>query len=140
MAALHHLFISEHLSHPLYLLQSPKTTAQKTQKKPSVSVSPSPRFRTRASSSNKLPHSKRKTNKSGRSARHLITISTSCGRWQGRWSSEYLLSLRELQLAELAEDGDKNADILVSLSIQKHTGFGFSVHGRIITSIKRKCS
>ncbi|KAH0456448.1 hypothetical protein IEQ34_014355 [Dendrobium chrysotoxum] len=141
MATLRH-FISEHFNHSLYLLQNPKKIAQKSQKL-SVSLSfPSP-FRTKASSSNKhsvTQHTKRKSMKSGRTSRRLITISTSCGKWQGQWNCDYLLSLRELQLADLAEEGDKNAEVLVSLSIQKHTGFGFSVDGRIVTSIKGKCS
>ncbi|XP_020680464.1 large ribosomal RNA subunit accumulation protein YCED homolog 2, chloroplastic [Dendrobium catenatum] len=141
MAALRH-FISEHFNHSLYLLQNPKKIAQKSQKL-SVSVSFPSHFRTEASSSNKhsvSQHTKRKSMKSGRTSRRLITISTSCGKWQGQWNCDYLLSLRELQLADLAEEGDDNAEVLVSLSIQKHTGFGFSVDGRIVTSMKGKCS
>ncbi|PKU76287.1 hypothetical protein MA16_Dca025928 [Dendrobium catenatum] len=132
MAALRH-FISEHFNHSLYLLQNPKKIAQKSQKL-SVSVSFPSHFRTEASSSNKhsvSQHTKRKSMKSGRTSRRLITISTSCGKWQGQWNCDYLLSLRELQLADLAEEGDDNAE---------HTGFGFSVDGRIVTSMKGKCS
>ncbi|XP_039138887.1 large ribosomal RNA subunit accumulation protein YCED homolog 2, chloroplastic, partial [Dioscorea cayenensis subsp. rotundata] len=83
---------------------------------------------------------KKKRRKIQKAPRRLITISTSDGKWQGEWSCDYLLSLRELQLGDLVEDGDKDAKVLVNLSVQKHAGFGFSIDGRIITSFNAKCS
>ncbi|XP_020261244.1 uncharacterized protein LOC109837418 isoform X2 [Asparagus officinalis] len=93
-----------------------------------------------SSKDNHVPNLKKNTKKPPRAPRRLITISTSSGRFHGQWSCDYVLSLRELQLADLAEDGQKDAEVFVSLSVQKHSGFGFSVDGRIITSISRKCS
>ncbi|XP_010277278.1 PREDICTED: uncharacterized protein LOC104611776 [Nelumbo nucifera] len=75
-----------------------------------------------------------------RTPRRLISISTSDGRWHGRWTSDYVYSLEELKLADLAEDGQKNAEVLISLNIDKHASFGFSVNGRIVTSFISKCS
>ncbi|CAL9209828.1 unnamed protein product [Musa hybrid cultivar] len=75
-----------------------------------------------------------------RAPRRLITISTSGGRWQGQWSCEYMFTLRELQLADIAEEGHDDADVFVRLTIQKHASFGFSIVGRIMTSFNRKCS
>ncbi|XP_024031769.1 large ribosomal RNA subunit accumulation protein YCED homolog 2, chloroplastic [Morus notabilis] len=73
--------------------------------------------------------------------RRLITISTGDGRWHGKWDSEYLLSLRDLRLEDLVDDErQKNAQVSIKLSVQKHASFGFSVDGRIITSFPRKCS
>ncbi|RVW44620.1 Large ribosomal RNA subunit accumulation protein YCED-like 2, chloroplastic [Vitis vinifera] len=70
--------------------------------------------------------------KSSRSPKRLITISTSDGRWHGKWNSDYVFSFRELQLEDLVEeDEEKDAE---------HASFGFSVDGRIITSFTRKCS
>ncbi|KDP30617.1 hypothetical protein JCGZ_16700 [Jatropha curcas] len=80
------------------------------------------------------------TKKSYRNPRRLITISTADGRWHGNWTCEYLLSLRDLHLQDLIEDEQKDADISINLTIQKHAGFGLSVDGRIITSFTRKCS
>ncbi|KAJ8759628.1 hypothetical protein K2173_009275 [Erythroxylum novogranatense] len=78
--------------------------------------------------------------KSSRTSRRLISISTADGRWHGKWNSDYLLSLKDLHLEDLIEDDhDKDAKVSVSLCIQKHASFGFSVEGRIITSFTRKC-
>ncbi|KAI4356987.1 hypothetical protein L6164_000965 [Bauhinia variegata] len=78
-----------------------------------------------------------------RASRRLITISTGDGRWHGNWTCDYLMSLRDLQLEDLVEvesDRDKNARVLVKLSIEKHASFGYSVDGRIMTSFTRRCS
>ncbi|KAJ0037953.1 hypothetical protein Pint_22672 [Pistacia integerrima] len=80
------------------------------------------------------------TKKSSKSPRRLITISTSDGRWHTNWSTEYLVSLQDLQLEDLVEDEHKDANVSINLSIQKHASFGFSVDGRIISSFTRKCS
>ncbi|XP_058097939.1 large ribosomal RNA subunit accumulation protein YCED homolog 2, chloroplastic isoform X2 [Magnolia sinica] len=84
-------------------------------------------------------YTKKNTRKRPRTPRRLITISTSDGKWHGQWTYDYIFSLRELQVADLAEDGQKDAEVSISLSIDKHAGFGFSVDGRIITSFTRKC-
>ncbi|GAV75521.1 LOW QUALITY PROTEIN: DUF177 domain-containing protein, partial [Cephalotus follicularis] len=79
--------------------------------------------------------------KGSRIARSLIKISTALGRWNGEWSCDYLLSLRDLQLEDLIEDeDDKNAKLSVNLCIQKHASFGLSVDGRITTSFTQICS
>uniref|UniRef100_A0A2P2LCW1 Uncharacterized protein LOC105641023 isoform X2 n=1 Tax=Rhizophora mucronata TaxID=61149 RepID=A0A2P2LCW1_RHIMU len=77
--------------------------------------------------------------RSSRKPRRLITISTTDGRWQGNWSSDYLLSFQDLQLEDLIEDEYKDGKVSISLSIQKHASFGLSVDGRIITSFGSKC-
>nr|GMD65487.1 large ribosomal RNA subunit accumulation protein YCED homolog 2, chloroplastic [Ipomoea batatas] len=84
-----------------------------------------------------LPLIKKKTQRPGR---RLITISTSDGKWQGSWNSDYTFSLRDLHLQELAEDINQDAQVSVTLCIHKHTGFGLSVDGRVIASFTRKCS
>lgn len=53
------------------------------------------------------------------SPRRLITISTADGRWQGNWTSDYIFTLRDLQLEDLAEDGQKDAHVFINLCIQK---------------------
>lgn len=53
------------------------------------------------------------------SPRRLITISTAEGRWQGNWTSDYIFTLRDLQLEDLAEDGQKDAHVFIKLCIQK---------------------
>ncbi|XP_057525919.1 large ribosomal RNA subunit accumulation protein YCED homolog 2, chloroplastic [Amaranthus tricolor] len=73
-------------------------------------------------------------------SRRVITIPATTGRWPGKWTCEYLISLKDLQLDDLAEDGRKDTEVFVSLSLQKHTGFGLSVDGRVLTNIVRKCS
>ncbi|KAJ8511252.1 hypothetical protein OPV22_001686 [Ensete ventricosum] len=95
-----------------------------------------------ASRGNEAPqHSRKKHARAApRAPRRLITISTSGGRWQGQWSCEYMFTLRELQLADIAEEGHDDADVFVRLTIQKHASFGFSIVGRIMTSFNRKCS
>ncbi|KAK1387330.1 large ribosomal RNA subunit accumulation protein YCED-like [Heracleum sosnowskyi] len=74
-----------------------------------------------------------------RMPRHLIKISTAEGRWQGKWNTEYNFSLRDLQLQDLAEDGNGEAKVSISLCVDKHAGFGLSVDGRISTYFTRKC-
>nr|CAN71835.1 hypothetical protein VITISV_002916 [Vitis vinifera] len=58
--------------------------------------------------------------KSSRSPKRLITISTSDGRWHGKWNSDYVFSFRELQLEDLVEeDEEKDAEVSISLCIHK---------------------
>ncbi|KAK9275343.1 hypothetical protein L1049_022607 [Liquidambar formosana] len=80
------------------------------------------------------------TRKNSRSPRRLIKISTAEGRWHGNWTCDYIFSLRQLRLEDLADDGHKDADVSINLCIHKHASFGLSVDGRIITSFTRKCS
>lgn len=75
-----------------------------------------------------------------KSPRRLISIPASSGKWPGKWTCEYIVSLKDLQLEDLAEDGRKDTEVFVSLSLQKHTGFGLSVDGRVISSIARICT
>ncbi|KAG0452964.1 hypothetical protein HPP92_025628 [Vanilla planifolia] len=138
-----HSFVTKHINLLLFNKMEEENKAHRNrQLKLSVSRS---NFRTQPSTSNKqeksaLLHHKRSSKKSPRTYRRLITIPTSDGRWESQWNCDYVLSLQELQLADLAEEKEKNAEVLVSLSIQKHTGFGYSVNGRILTSFKRNCS
>ncbi|MCD9643553.1 hypothetical protein HAX54_031136 [Datura stramonium] len=80
------------------------------------------------------------TKRSQKGCKGLVRISTSDGRWHGEWNSDYILSLRDLQLEDLAEDGQTNTQVSIKLSMHKHTGFGLSVDGRIMTCFTRKCS
>ncbi|XP_006847876.2 large ribosomal RNA subunit accumulation protein YCED homolog 2, chloroplastic isoform X2 [Amborella trichopoda] len=89
---------------------------------------------------NKSKNMKKILRKSSRPAHNLISISTADGRWHGQWTCHYIFSLEELELADLAEEGEKGAEVMVSLSIQKHVGFGYSIDGRITTCFTRKCS
>ncbi|XP_030526768.1 large ribosomal RNA subunit accumulation protein YCED homolog 2, chloroplastic isoform X2 [Rhodamnia argentea] len=78
--------------------------------------------------------------RSQKGPRHLITIGTSDRRWHGQWTCNYVVSLRDLRLSDLVEDEQKDAKVLINLSIEKHAGFGLSIDGRITTSFTRKCS
>ncbi|KAL3718719.1 hypothetical protein ACJRO7_003782 [Eucalyptus globulus] len=78
--------------------------------------------------------------RSQKAPRRLITIGTSDSRWHGKWTSDYILSLRDLRLLDLIEDEQKDAKVLVNLSVEKHASFGLSIFGRITTSFTRKCS
>ncbi|KAK3015728.1 hypothetical protein RJ639_007780 [Escallonia herrerae] len=61
------------------------------------------------------------TRKSYRSPRRLVKVSTAEGRWLGKWDTDYTLSLRDLQLEDLADDGNQRAQVFISLSIEKET-------------------
>lgn len=80
--------------------------------------------------------SKRKS----RTPRRLITISPADGRWDMEWNCDYQFSLRELRLEDLVEDGQKDTLVSINLCVQKHASFGFSVDGRINTTIASRCS
>ncbi|XP_057456636.1 large ribosomal RNA subunit accumulation protein YCED homolog 2, chloroplastic [Lotus japonicus] len=78
-----------------------------------------------------------------KAARRLITISPGDGKYHEEWTSDYLVSLQDLQLQDLIEvedDPNKDAEVVINLSIQKHASFGLSVDGRVTTSFTRKCS
>ncbi|EOA31365.1 hypothetical protein CARUB_v10014536mg [Capsella rubella] len=77
---------------------------------------------------------------SSKTVKRLITLSPSEGKWNGNWNTQYDVSLRDLHLQDLVEDGPANSRVSVHLSVQRHASMGLSVDGRIITSIARKCS
>ncbi|KAI3976419.1 hypothetical protein MKX01_008277 [Papaver californicum] len=89
-----------------------------------------------------LPPITRKSSSTGgrRNPRRLIKLATSDGKWHDKWTSDYIFSLQDLQLADLSVDGQKNAKVLITLTATKHSGFGFSVEGRIVTSFTRICT
>ncbi|CAN6481751.1 unnamed protein product [Victoria cruziana] len=64
-------------------------------------------------------------------ARRLITISTSDSGYQGQWAYDFVFTLKELQLDDLAEEGQGDAE---------HTGFGYSIDGKVTSAFPRKCS
>ncbi|XP_016482240.1 large ribosomal RNA subunit accumulation protein YCED homolog 2, chloroplastic isoform X2 [Nicotiana tabacum] len=59
------------------------------------------------------------TKRSQRASKRLVTISTSDGRWHGEWKCDYIFSLRDLQLEDLAEDGHKDTQVSINLCIHK---------------------
>ncbi|XP_073137775.1 large ribosomal RNA subunit accumulation protein YCED homolog 2, chloroplastic [Henckelia pumila] len=70
----------------------------------------------------------------------LVTISPSDGRWHGKWNCDYTFSLRQLlHHLDVPNDVDKDADVSVTLCIEKHAGLGMSVAGRMKTCFTRKC-
>lgn len=73
-----------------------------------------------------------------RSKKPLVRISSSDGKWHGEWNCDYIFTLGDLQLEDLAEETD--TPLSIQLSIHKHAGFGLSVDGTIITSFTTKCS
>ncbi|CAL5212592.1 unnamed protein product [Lathyrus oleraceus] len=78
-----------------------------------------------------------------KSARRLITISPSDGKYNEEWTSDYLVSLRDLHLQDLIKGEDdprKNAQVFINLFIQKHASFGLSVDATITTSFTSRCS
>ncbi|XAR53210.1 hypothetical protein NMG60_11021667 [Bertholletia excelsa] len=83
-----------------------------------------------------------------RTPRPLITLSTS-SYWSGKRTCDYLLSLQQLNLQDLAppfrhllhiRDQHPPPLVSISLTVHKHASFGLSVDGRIVTSFTRQCS
>ncbi|KAL5699691.1 hypothetical protein ACHQM5_030560 [Ranunculus cassubicifolius] len=86
------------------------------------------------------PKRSRKTVSPKKIRKRLITISTSAdGKWKESSTTDYVFSLEELRLGDLAEDGHRDAQVFITLNVEKHASFGFSVHGRIITLLNRIC-
>ncbi|WCJ40028.1 hypothetical protein M5689_020965 [Euphorbia peplus] len=92
-----------------------------------------------------------KTRSSSRSRpqrRRLVTISTGDGKWQGNWTSQFVISLEDLHLQDLVEDHHHEHkhkqnyahQVCVTLTVEKHASFGMSVDGRILTSFPRNCA
>ncbi|KAL2938936.1 Large ribosomal RNA subunit accumulation protein YCED-like protein 2 chloroplastic [Bienertia sinuspersici] len=69
------------------------------------------------------------TKKASKFSRRLITIPASSGRWPGKWTCEYIVSLRDLQLDDLVEHGRKMQRFMSVFLFR-----------RVITSIARTCS
>ncbi|KAL3651054.1 hypothetical protein CASFOL_007457 [Castilleja foliolosa] len=70
----------------------------------------------------------------------LITISTSDGKWQGKWNCDYIFSLQELRLQDLSDEAcAADTDVCINLCVHKHAGFGMSVEGTIQTCFTRRC-
>ncbi|CAM0903716.1 unnamed protein product [Alopecurus aequalis] len=68
----------------------------------------------------------------------LISVGISRGGGD-QWSSDFDLTLRELRLDDLIEDGQSDADVLVHLLVQQHSQFGMSIKGRVVTSFGKIC-
>lgn len=87
---------------------------------------------------------RRRQRRSGyKSSRGLITLKRSEGKWTDSWTSGHITSLEALGLKDLVSDAEadgSNDEVVVTLSIQKHAGFGYSVDGRVISSVSRQCS
>eukprot|EP01018_Ginkgo_biloba_P011514 Gb_07148 [translate_table: standard] len=76
-----------------------------------------------------------------KASRGLITVRKSDGNWADSWTSEYVTSLKALGLKNLVTEDDRsNDDVVVALSVQKHAAVGFSVDGRVISSVIRQCA
>jgi hypothetical protein len=71
---------------------------------------------------------------SGRTPRRLITISPSDGRWHGKWTCDYLLSLRDLRLQDLVE-GEQHKDAGVFVQLCVHKVFGKGLFARFVSLI-----
>ncbi|KAL8520631.1 hypothetical protein ACS0TY_011248 [Phlomoides rotata] len=69
----------------------------------------------------------------------LMSISSSDGKWRGKWNSDYIFSLQDLQLHHLLDDEAADTSVFINLCIQKHAGLGLSVEGKIATCFMTKC-
>ncbi|KAL8137370.1 hypothetical protein V2J09_003371 [Rumex salicifolius] len=127
--------------HPL-LLHS-KTTSQLLPSKATVNVNVN--FREKKKKNHPLPPlavvaAAGAAKKEGRGgSRRVITVSFPSGQSAGNWTYDYLITLKDLHLHDLAEDGRKHTQLHITLSLHKHAGVGLSADGRIVTSIARKC-
>ncbi|KAK1684287.1 hypothetical protein QYE76_045135 [Lolium multiflorum] len=86
-----------------------------------------------------VTQSLRRSRQRGTGARRsLVSVGTSRGGGD-QWSSDFELTLRQLRLDDLIEDGQSDADVLVHLLVQQHSQFGMSIKGRVITSFGKIC-
>uniref|UniRef100_A0A453CH40 Uncharacterized protein n=1 Tax=Aegilops tauschii subsp. strangulata TaxID=200361 RepID=A0A453CH40_AEGTS len=86
-----------------------------------------------------VTQSLRRSRRRGAAGRQsLISVGTSRGGGD-QWSSDFELTLRQLRLDDLIEDGHSDADVLVHLLVQQHTQFGMSIKGRVVTSLTKIC-
>ncbi|KAL8520637.1 hypothetical protein ACS0TY_011248 [Phlomoides rotata] len=65
----------------------------------------------RASSNQSSPMKKMKP--------RLMSISSSDGKWRGKWNSDYIFSLQDLQLHHLLDDEAADTSVFINLCIQK---------------------
>ncbi|KAL8520636.1 hypothetical protein ACS0TY_011248 [Phlomoides rotata] len=49
----------------------------------------------------------------------LMSISSSDGKWRGKWNSDYIFSLQDLQLHHLLDDEAADTSVFINLCIQK---------------------
>ncbi|KAG8082727.1 hypothetical protein GUJ93_ZPchr0014g46989 [Zizania palustris] len=86
-----------------------------------------------------ITQSVRRSRRRGPGSRQsLVSVGTSCGGGD-QWSSDVDLTLRQLHLDDLIEDGQNDADVMVHLLVQQHTQFGMSIKGRVVTSFSKIC-
>ncbi|XP_044320189.1 large ribosomal RNA subunit accumulation protein YCED homolog 2, chloroplastic isoform X2 [Triticum aestivum] len=86
-----------------------------------------------------VTQSLRRRRRRGPGARQsLVSVGTSRGGGD-QWSSDFELTLRQLRLDDLIEEGQSDADVLVHLLVQQHTQFGMSIKGRVVTSLTKIC-
>ncbi|CAL5068996.1 unnamed protein product [Urochloa decumbens] len=72
----------------------------------------------------------------GGARQSLVSVGTARGGGD-QWSSDFDLTMRQLHLDDLIEDGQRDADVLVHLLVQQHTQFGMSIKGRVLTSFRK---
>lgn len=86
-----------------------------------------------------VTQSLKRSRRRGTGARQsLVSVGTSRGGGD-QWSSDFDLTLRQLRLDDLVEDGQSDAGVLVHLLVQQHTQFGMSIKGRVVTSFRKIC-
>ncbi|KAG2573471.1 large ribosomal RNA subunit accumulation protein YCED homolog 2, chloroplastic-like [Panicum virgatum] len=74
----------------------------------------------------------------GGARQSLVSVGTARGGGD-QWSGDFDLTMRQLHLDDLIEDGQRDADVLVHLLVQQHTQFGMSIKGRVLTSFRKIC-
>ncbi|KAF8702758.1 hypothetical protein HU200_032588 [Digitaria exilis] len=74
----------------------------------------------------------------GGARQSLVSVGTARGGGD-QWSDDFDLTMRQLHLDDLIEDGPRDADVLVHLLVQQHTQFGLSIKGRVLTSFRKIC-
>ncbi|KAL6652351.1 hypothetical protein ACP70R_011276 [Stipagrostis hirtigluma subsp. patula] len=88
----------------------------------------------------RVTQSSKRSRRRGGGARQQSLVSVGTARGGGdQWSSDFDLTLRQLHLDDLVEDGQRDADVLVHLLVQQHTQFGMSIKGRVLTSFRKIC-
>lgn len=75
----------------------------------------------------------------GGARQSLVSVGTSCGGGD-QWSSDIELTLRQLHLDDLIEDGQRDADVLVHLLVQQVIAFGLQLQQRIDECAVCPCS
>nr|CAB3485183.1 unnamed protein product [Digitaria exilis] len=87
-----------------------------------------------------VTQSVRRSRRRGTSGARQSLVSVGTARGGGdQWSDDFDLTMRQLHLDDLIEDGPRDADVLVHLLVQQHTQFGMSIKGRVLTSFRKIC-